>query len=58
MYTFFILIVGEYTVVISAFDPQLLGPFSLDIASSQPVEFDPIPHEGDGMISKIVRGVW
>ncbi|KAK7691878.1 hypothetical protein QCA50_005282 [Cerrena zonata] len=49
---------GEYTVIISAFDPQSLGPFSLDVASTQPVEFESIAHEGDGMISKVMRGSW
>ncbi|KAF8150612.1 hypothetical protein B0H34DRAFT_801552 [Crassisporium funariophilum] len=50
--------VGEYTVVASAFEPHHMGPFSLNIDSSYPFDIKPIPQEGAGMYSKIVRGAW
>ncbi|KAI0034839.1 hypothetical protein K488DRAFT_44532, partial [Vararia minispora EC-137] len=49
---------GTYTVVISAFEPTHLGPFSLKIASSVKTQLEPIPQEGSGMFAKPVRGEW
>ena len=49
---------GEYTVVASAFEPHHMGSFSLKVDSSYPFDLKPIPQEGAGMYSKVVRGLW
>ncbi|KAF9524839.1 hypothetical protein CPB83DRAFT_885980 [Crepidotus variabilis] len=49
---------GEYTIVASTFEPQYIGPFILKVDCSHPVDLKPIPQEGAGMYSKIVRGSW
>jgi calpain-7 len=51
-------LVGVYTVVVSAFEPHHMGPFSLKVDSSYPFDLKPIPQEGAGMYSKVVRGSW
>ncbi|CAK5284399.1 unnamed protein product [Mycena citricolor] len=50
---------GDYTVILSTFEPGQLGSFSLE-AESSTLKFDlkPIAHEGAGMYSKQVRGEW
>ncbi|KAI0070564.1 cysteine proteinase [Panus rudis PR-1116 ss-1] len=50
--------VGEYAVVVSAFEPQQLGQFTMNIASSERFDVTPIPQEGAGMFAKIVQGAW
>ncbi|KAF7297900.1 Calpain catalytic domain-containing protein [Mycena chlorophos] len=50
--------VGDYTVVLSAFEPTHLGTFSLEAQSSLPFDLKPIPQEGAGMYSKSIRGAW
>nr|GAT49101.1 predicted protein [Mycena chlorophos] len=50
--------VGDYTVVLSAFEPTQLGTFSLEAQSSLPFDLKPIPQEGAGMYSKSIRGAW
>ncbi|KAI0090683.1 hypothetical protein BDY19DRAFT_992108 [Irpex rosettiformis] len=49
---------GEYTIVVSAFEPKQTGPFSLKIDCSTRIEVTTIPQEGSGMFSKVVRGTW
>ena len=49
---------GDYTVVISAFDPSHQGQFSLRVKSSHRIQLDTIPQEGAGMFMKTVRGEW
>ncbi|KAF8905038.1 hypothetical protein CPB84DRAFT_1845125 [Gymnopilus junonius] len=49
---------GEYTLVASGFEPHHMGPFSLHVESSLPFDLKPIPNEGAGMYSKLVRGSW
>ncbi|CAL1711572.1 unnamed protein product [Somion occarium] len=49
---------GDYTLIVSSFNPQSLGPFTVDISGTQPFEIDPIPQEGAGMFSKVIRGSW
>ncbi|EPQ55287.1 hypothetical protein GLOTRDRAFT_41696, partial [Gloeophyllum trabeum ATCC 11539] len=49
---------GEYTLVVSAFEPDQQGKFSLQVASNRPFELEPIPQEGAGMYTKTVRGTW
>ncbi|RDB24959.1 Calpain-like protease palB/RIM13 [Hypsizygus marmoreus] len=49
---------GDYTVILSAFEPHYMGPFSLKLDSSLPFKINPIPQEGAGMYTKVVRGAW
>lgn len=37
---------GEYTVVASTFEAELLGKFILTVASTVKLQVDPIPSEG------------
>ncbi|KAH8103263.1 hypothetical protein BXZ70DRAFT_888986, partial [Cristinia sonorae] len=50
--------VGEYTVVVSAFEPKYTGPFTLLAESTHKIELSPIPQEGAGMFSKPLTGAW
>jgi len=49
---------GEYTIILSAFEPRHTGPFSLSVKSMNRVELIPIPQEGAGMFSKFATGSW
>ncbi|KAI0691496.1 hypothetical protein BC835DRAFT_1431695, partial [Cytidiella melzeri] len=49
---------GDYTVIVSALEPRQTGPFSLKVDSSTRIELTPIPQEGSGMFSKLIRGSW
>lgn len=51
-------IAGEYTVVLSSFDPAHQGRFSLHAQSSLRNSLALIPQEGAGMYTKTVRGEW
>ncbi|KIK22314.1 hypothetical protein PISMIDRAFT_102567, partial [Pisolithus microcarpus 441] len=50
---------GDYTVILSAFDPQVhLGAFTLRVESSRKFLLEPIPQEGAGMYARVTRGEW
>ncbi|KAF9029355.1 cysteine proteinase [Hymenopellis radicata] len=49
---------GDYSVVLSAFEPQKTGPFTFTVESSGKFDLTNIPQEGAGMYSKIIRGSW
>lgn len=49
---------GDYTVIVSAFEPRYTGPFTLRVESENVAEISPIPQEGAGMYATIVRGSW
>ncbi|KAI0774825.1 hypothetical protein BD413DRAFT_603407 [Trametes elegans] len=49
---------GDYTLIVSAFEPRHVGKFALRVQSSDQFELTPVPHEGAGMFSKVVRGAW
>ncbi|KAI8979256.1 hypothetical protein BDF20DRAFT_868518 [Mycotypha africana] len=49
---------GEYTVVASTFEPDLLGKFILTLSSSVKVNVEPIPAEGAGMFKKVIQNEW
>jgi hypothetical protein len=51
-------IAGDYTVVVSAFEPHHVGEFSLLLESTTNFEINPILQEGAGMYSKTVSGIW
>ncbi|KAF7289323.1 Calpain catalytic domain-containing protein [Mycena indigotica] len=50
--------IGDYTVILSAFEPNQMGPFSLEVESSLAFELKTIPQEGAGMYFKSIRGAW
>ncbi|KNZ75773.1 Calpain-like protease palB/RIM13, partial [Termitomyces sp. J132] len=49
---------GDSTVILSAFEPHHMGPYTLRVESSLPFDLRPIPQEGAGMYAKVVRGTW
>ncbi|KAI6131262.1 hypothetical protein EDD17DRAFT_1466405, partial [Pisolithus thermaeus] len=50
---------GDYTIILSAFEPQVhLGAFTLKVESSRKFVLEPIPQEGDGMYARVTRGEW
>lgn len=51
-------LVGDYTVILSAFEPHHIGEFSLHVESSHRVELKSIPQEGAGMYQQIIPGSW
>lgn len=50
--------VGDYTIVVSSFNPKELGAFALTVESSVSFTLEPIPQEGAGMYSTTLRGAW
>ncbi|KAF8637563.1 hypothetical protein AX17_002749 [Amanita inopinata Kibby_2008] len=49
---------GDYTLIVSAFEPRYMGAFSLTVSVSSPLDLKPIPQEGAGMYKKDVKGEW
>ncbi|KAH9855926.1 hypothetical protein C2E23DRAFT_723547 [Lenzites betulinus] len=49
---------GDYTLVVSAFEPRHTGQFDLRVESSDRFDVTPILQEGAGMFSKVIRGEW
>ncbi|KAF8929585.1 calpain 7, partial [Dissophora ornata] len=49
---------GQYTVVVSTFNPGQIGKFKLTMQSHVELSLTPIPAEGAGMFKKILRGEW
>lgn len=50
---------GDYTVILSAFEPQIhLGQFTLKIESSRQFDLAFIPQEGAGMYARVSKGEW
>jgi len=47
---------GDYTVVVSAFEPKYYGPFTIHVSSRIPFELKRILQEGAGMYMNVVRG--
>ncbi|KAF9494200.1 cysteine proteinase [Pleurotus eryngii] len=52
------LLAGDYTVILSAFEPRYLGTFSLKVDAYNRIDLRPIEQEGAGMYSKPMRGAW
>ncbi|KAJ7099454.1 hypothetical protein B0H15DRAFT_771653, partial [Mycena belliarum] len=50
--------VGDYTIILSTFEPNQMGPFSLEVESSLSFDLKAIPQEGAGMYAKTIRGAW
>ncbi|KAJ3506469.1 hypothetical protein NMY22_g17242 [Coprinellus aureogranulatus] len=49
---------GDSTIVVSAFDPQYLGPFTLKVECTFPFDLVSIPPEGAMMYDKEIIGSW
>ncbi|KAK2467728.1 hypothetical protein APHAL10511_000023 [Amanita phalloides] len=49
---------GDYSLIVSAFEPHHLGPFSLSVSASSSFDLRPIPQEGAGMYQKVINGEW
>ncbi|KAI0741055.1 hypothetical protein C8Q76DRAFT_609267, partial [Earliella scabrosa] len=50
---------GDYTLVVSPFEPRHLGKFSLHLECSDRFDITPIQQEGAGMFTKpVIRGQW
>ncbi|KAJ1910405.1 cysteine protease [Mycoemilia scoparia] len=49
---------GEYTVLVSTYQPLQFGSYELYIALDQEFSFKPIPREGAGMRERILHGKW
>ncbi|KAG0348845.1 calpain 7 [Podila humilis] len=49
---------GQYTVVVSTFEPGQVGKYQLTIQSHIDLSLTLIPVEGAGMFKKVLRGEW
>ncbi|KAJ3863401.1 hypothetical protein EV359DRAFT_43220, partial [Lentinula novae-zelandiae] len=49
---------GNYSIIVSTFEPYQTGAFSLSVSSFANVEVTPIPQEGAGMYRKAIKGTW
>ncbi len=49
---------GDYTLVVSAFEPRHIGKFALKVECSDRFDLTPILQEGAGMFSKVIRDEW
>ncbi|KAL1675511.1 hypothetical protein EV122DRAFT_218347, partial [Schizophyllum commune] len=49
---------GDYTLIVSAFEPKYRGPFTLKLETDNVAELMPIPQEGAGMYATTLRGAW
>lgn len=53
-----IVLAGDSTLILSAFEPHYIGPYTLKIESSLAFDLRPIPQEGAGMYERVIRGAW
>ncbi|KAF9400881.1 calpain 7 [Mortierella sp. AD011] len=49
---------GQYTVVVSTFEPNQIGKYKLTMQSHIELSLTPIPVEGAGMFKKVLKGEW
>ncbi|KAE9408723.1 hypothetical protein BT96DRAFT_807713, partial [Gymnopus androsaceus JB14] len=49
---------GDYTVIVSAFEPHQTGPYTLAVNSFARFSVAAIPQEGAGMYRKTIKGTW
>jgi len=49
---------GQYTAVVSSFEPRMTTEYSLVLESSAGFDISPIPSEGADMFAKTVKGIW
>jgi hypothetical protein len=55
---FFLSEAGDYTIILSAYEPDQTGKYTLKVESPSRFEMKSIPQEGAGMYVKTVRGEW
>lgn len=49
---------GTYTLLVSSWEREQVGTYSLLAESSAPVTLSPIPQEGAGMFARSIQGRW
>lgn len=49
---------GDYTLIVSAFEPYHTGPYTLRVECSTPFDVKSIPQEGSGLRTKVVKDTW
>ncbi|EXX62593.1 hypothetical protein RirG_160290 [Rhizophagus irregularis DAOM 197198w] len=49
---------GDYTIIVSTYEPGLIGEFTLTVASNVTFNVTSIPLEGAGMFKKVIQGQW
>lgn len=49
---------GDYTLIISAFEPRQIGAYEICLQSLRPFDVTLLPIEGAGMYTKTVFGAW
>lgn len=49
---------GDYTVILSTYEPDQMGKFMLKVESPSRFDIKAIPQEDAGMYVKTVRGEW
>ncbi|KAK0459293.1 uncharacterized protein EV420DRAFT_1677658, partial [Desarmillaria tabescens] len=49
---------GDYNVILSALEPYKTGSYHLKVESTSRFDLTPIPQEGVGMYSRVIRGAW
>ncbi|CAG8544795.1 17552_t:CDS:10 [Acaulospora colombiana] len=50
--------VGDYTIVVSTYDPDMIGDFTLTVASNITFKVTPLPPEGAGLFKRTIQGEW
>ncbi|SJK98157.1 uncharacterized protein ARMOST_01418 [Armillaria ostoyae] len=49
---------GDYNVILSVLEPHKTGSYLLKVESTSRFDLTPIPQEGVGMYSRVIRGAW
>ncbi|KIJ32558.1 hypothetical protein M422DRAFT_35773 [Sphaerobolus stellatus SS14] len=49
---------GQYTLIVSAFEPRQIGTYELSFQSLRAFDIEPLPTEGAGMYPKTILGTW
>ncbi|KIJ25539.1 hypothetical protein M422DRAFT_273504 [Sphaerobolus stellatus SS14] len=49
---------GQYTLIVSAFEPRQIGTYELSFKSLRAFDIEPLPTEGAGMYPKTILGTW
>ncbi|KAK0183648.1 hypothetical protein F5146DRAFT_1085661 [Armillaria mellea] len=49
---------GDYNVILSTLEPHKTGSYLLKVESTSRFDLTPIPQEGVGMYSRVIRGAW
>ncbi|KAF8523246.1 cysteine proteinase [Gautieria morchelliformis] len=49
---------GDYTLIVSSFEPRQQGAFELCLTSLRAFDLELLPAEGAGMYTKTIRGAW